>query len=100
MAQLTEKKLVSVREAAVLMGMGKTALYEMIEAGQFPARRLGRRIRILPADIDRFVSALPHAGTAVSILDTPRGNARGNVAGRQRTETAQERTARAWDGQK
>lgn len=37
-----DKRLVSVREAAALLSIGKTSLYEMVEAGTFPARRLGR----------------------------------------------------------
>ena len=37
---------VSVPEAAKMLGIGKTLLYEQIQSGKFPHRRIGGRIVI------------------------------------------------------
>jgi excisionase family DNA binding protein len=42
---MTEQPLfVGVPEAARMLGVGKTLLYDLINAGKFPHRRIGGRI--------------------------------------------------------
>lgn len=45
----------SVREASKLLGISKRSLYSYIEAGLFPAIRIGRRILIRKNDIMSLV---------------------------------------------
>ena len=42
--QLTRRATISVDEAALLLGVGRTAAYEAARRGQLPTRRLGRRL--------------------------------------------------------
>ncbi len=37
---------VTVKEAATILGLGRSAAYEAIRRGEIPSRRLGRRIVI------------------------------------------------------
>jgi excisionase family DNA binding protein len=50
---------VSIADAARLAGVGRTFLYERIALGELPVRRLGRRVLVLPADLEHWLSALP-----------------------------------------
>lgn len=44
---------ISINEAAVLLGIGRTAAYEAARRGQLPTRRLGRRLVVpVPAFLD------------------------------------------------
>jgi len=47
---------ISVTEAAKILGISKRSLYSYIEAGVFPAVRIGRRILIRKTDMDRIVN--------------------------------------------
>lgn len=42
--QITERAAISIEEAAQLLGLGRTAAYEAARRGEFPTRRLGRRL--------------------------------------------------------
>ena len=50
-----ETLFLSVREASKLLGISKRSLYSYIEAGLFPAIRIGRRILIRKNDIMALV---------------------------------------------
>lgn len=43
-AETSQVLFISVPEAAKRLGIGKTLLYEQIQAGKFPHRRIGGRI--------------------------------------------------------
>ena len=49
----------SVNNAARYLGVGRTTLYRMINAGDLPTRKIGRRTLLLRADLDRLLAALP-----------------------------------------
>ena len=49
----------SIAEACSRSGIGRTALYELINTGQLPARKRGRRTLILDEDLVRYVQSLP-----------------------------------------
>lgn len=41
---LAGRATITVEQAAQLLGLGRTAAYEAARRGQFPTRRLGRRL--------------------------------------------------------
>ena len=55
------KPLLSVEEAAILLGETRSTLYRAIKAGDFPLPifRIGRRIRIPRRSVERLLSGLP-----------------------------------------
>ncbi len=42
--QLADEATITVEQAAQILGLGRTAAYEAARRGEFPTRRLGRRI--------------------------------------------------------
>lgn len=53
LAQLADEATITVEQAAALLGLGRTAAYEAARRGEFPTRRLGRRIVVpVPALLD------------------------------------------------
>jgi excisionase family DNA binding protein len=55
------KPLLSVEEAAVLLGETRSTLYRAIKAGSFPLPifRIGQRIRIPRRSVERLLAGLP-----------------------------------------
>jgi excisionase family DNA binding protein len=49
----------SIAEACAQSGIGRTAIYSMINAGQLTARKRGRRTLILADDLRRCLKLLP-----------------------------------------
>lgn len=49
----------TIVEAAIVAGIGRTKLYEAIGHGQLIARKYGNRTIILRDDLLRFLAALP-----------------------------------------
>jgi excisionase family DNA binding protein len=49
----------SIAEASERSGIGRTALYELINTGQLTARKRGRRTLILHDDLRRCLESLP-----------------------------------------
>jgi len=49
----------SIAEASAQSGIGRTAIYEMINAGELVARKRGRRTLILADDLRRCLELLP-----------------------------------------
>ena len=54
-----ERLLVSPEEAAAMIGIGRTRIYELLARGEIPSRRIGRSRRIDPADVRAYVDRLP-----------------------------------------
>lgn len=42
--QLAKRTTLTIEQTAQLLGLGRTAAYEAARRGQFPTRRLGRRL--------------------------------------------------------
>lgn len=42
--QLAGKATITIEQTAQLLGLGRTAAYEAARRGEFPTRRLGRRL--------------------------------------------------------
>jgi excisionase family DNA binding protein len=49
------RHLLSVREAAEMLGIGHAMVYKLLAAGQLPSVRIGGRRLFDPADLDRFI---------------------------------------------
>lgn len=52
-----EKLLLRVREAAELLGVSRSHLYELIQAGRVPVVRLGASVRVPRVWLERLVAA-------------------------------------------
>jgi excisionase family DNA binding protein len=50
--------LVSVRDAAALLGIGRTTVYELIAAGELEAVHIRRAVRVPMAAIEEYVAHL------------------------------------------
>ena len=50
--------LVSVEQAAGLLGIGRTTLYELIRRGEVRPIRIGRSVRIPRPELEAFVERL------------------------------------------
>lgn len=51
--ELAARATISVEQAAKILGVGRTAAYEAARRGEFPTRRLGRRLVVpVPALLD------------------------------------------------
>jgi excisionase family DNA binding protein len=56
--------LVSTREGARRIGVGKTKFFELLKDERIKAVRIGRRTLIPTVELDRFVAGLPPRRTA------------------------------------
>lgn len=50
---------ISIKQAAQLTGICRSTLYEALNRGELPARKLGKRTVILLADLEAFLASLP-----------------------------------------
>lgn len=51
-----EKLLLRIPEAAELVGLGRSKIYELIREGEIPIIRIGRSLRIPAAELRLWVS--------------------------------------------
>lgn len=58
----TAKLAFTIPEAIKATGIGRTALYEEIKAGNLRARKRGSQTLILADDLHEFLTGLPAAG--------------------------------------
>ncbi|MGW6822057.1 helix-turn-helix domain-containing protein [Streptomyces sp. NPDC055005] len=58
-SQPTAPVLCTVKDAVVLLRLGRSTIYELMASGELPFTKLGRARRIKRADIDAFVAQLP-----------------------------------------
>ncbi len=47
--------LVSIAESCVLLGIGRTKVYELVAAGELKTRLIGRRRMVPRAELERFI---------------------------------------------
>lgn len=53
-----DRLLLRVREAAEILGLGRSTLFEVIAAGELPVVRIGRRgLRIRPTDLESWIDS-------------------------------------------
>lgn len=59
-ATLADRQGLSIPEAATIIGVGRSKIYELLKSKQLPARKIGRRTIILREDVVAFLrSAQP-----------------------------------------
>lgn len=56
-----DSQTISAAGAARLLGFSKSLTLRLIHDGRLPAKQLDGRLRVRPADCDRFLKALPDA---------------------------------------
>ncbi len=54
-----ESQTVSVGYAAAALGIGRTTLYNAIQRGEVPVLRIGRRVVVRRATLDRLLADAP-----------------------------------------
>jgi excisionase family DNA binding protein len=52
----TSKKLLTVPEAAAVLGLSRSLLYEMVTRGEVPSLKIGRARRIPVMALDTFIA--------------------------------------------
>ena len=57
----------SVAEAAQAAGIGRTMLYNAINRGELPMRKLGKRSLILRSELEGWLQKMPAASTKPKI---------------------------------
>lgn len=58
----TPSLALSPEEAARLLGLGRTKLFELLQSGKLRSRKIGRRTLILRTDLQDFLVQLPTVG--------------------------------------
>lgn len=62
--RLSNRLLCSVDEAASLLGVKRTFVFDLLASGQLPSCKLGRLRKIARADLDAYVARLRGADAA------------------------------------
>jgi excisionase family DNA binding protein len=70
MPQVDDSLILRVRDLPGLLGCSELAARRMIERGQLPARRLGRRIIVLRDEVELFLRQLPRHDETVRVADS------------------------------
>jgi excisionase family DNA binding protein len=55
--QSGQKLLLTISEAAFLLGMGRSFVYELVLKGEIPSIKLGRARRVPAAALEQFVAS-------------------------------------------
>ena len=53
---LENRQLLRAEEAADMLGIGRTKIYEMIARGEIPALRIGRLVRVPRHALDEWIA--------------------------------------------
>ena len=56
--------LVTPDEVAEFLGVSRLTVYRKIETGELPARKIGRLVRVAPADVRRMLARAPQTTRA------------------------------------
>lgn len=57
-----DRENISINEAVRIFGIGRTKIYELIQAGDVVAFKLGRRTLLDSASLRNFIGCLPKIG--------------------------------------
>lgn len=57
----------TIEQACALTGVGKTKLYEVLDSGELPAKKWGKRTLILKTDLEKFLSKLDAYKTETAV---------------------------------
>ena len=56
-----QREGLSIADACIIAGIGRTKIYEAIASGTLKARKFGKRRIILRSDLHAFLAGLPEA---------------------------------------
>jgi len=62
MSTTTDEPLITLTEAAIMLGVGEAAVRKRIESGRLPAHRKFSRILVRRDDVERLIASLAAAG--------------------------------------
>lgn len=51
----TEPELVTVKQAAKMFALGERTIYRLVQDGLIPSSKVGRAVRLKPADLRRYL---------------------------------------------
>ena len=54
------KLTLTIPEVISLTGIGRTKIYELINSGEIPAKKIGIKTVVLKSDLDKFLNNLKH----------------------------------------
>jgi excisionase family DNA binding protein len=57
-----DRQTLTVEEAAALLGIGRTSAYQAVASGQLPVVRIGRRLLVPRAALERLLDGAQTAG--------------------------------------
>jgi len=55
----SERLAYSIKDARLRLGIGNENIYNLLNSGALPARKLGKRTVILAKDLDAYIASLP-----------------------------------------
>jgi excisionase family DNA binding protein len=79
---VVEALLLRADEAAIVLGIGRTKVFEMLASGELPAIRIGRCVRVPKDRLERWIDE--HTNTQTRALVVTDSLQRGLTAGGQR----------------
>lgn len=79
--RVMKRLLLRPNEAADLLAVGRSKLYELIAAGEVPSMKIGKSLRVPAAALEQWVAE--HAASAVEDAATPATTAE-TLAGQRR----------------
>jgi excisionase family DNA binding protein len=53
---MNERLLLRTDEAARLLGLGRTKVFELLTAGELPVVRIGRAVRVPRGELERWIA--------------------------------------------
>lgn len=60
------QQLWDVEQVAQFLGMSPTWVYRHVASGELPHRKIGRAVRFVPAEVERWVRSQPGAAADAS----------------------------------
>ena len=55
-----EKKLLSVEEVGLVLGIARSSVYRLIDSKALACVRMGKSVRIHTLEVDRYIDSLSH----------------------------------------
>lgn len=65
---MCDGRFLTVAEMAQVLRTSPRELYRLIQRGDVPALRIGRQLRLMPAEVIAAVRAAPEAGTGRAVI--------------------------------
>ena len=74
-SELEAKRLITVREAATILGISQRTMYRLIDMGKAPAPvKLGRATRLVRTEVDKYIEQLIAERQRLRRMTIPRLN--------------------------